>query len=151
MQNKEYWRKQIPHPYSPNYQDLEIYLKYKVSGKTLLLGCTHDLIEHSDFQMDFDPWYESDTVITMDWRDNKTHFANMMGDGVLNLKKELTDDVLKMAQKHSKRLIVRSFNYKLPIMKIADYFPNKNEFSLRPTHAIEFAEYSFYIWNFSND
>jgi len=151
MKNREYWRTQLPHPYSPNDQDVQTYLNNKVEGKTLLLGCTHSLLPHSDFQMDFDPWYDGTTVITGDWRDNRTHYENMMGDGVFNLNKELTFSVLEMAQVFSKRLIVRSFNYKLPLMKIADYFPNKNEFPLRPTEHIQFSEYSFYIWDFQND
>lgn len=146
--NREYWSKQLPPPYSPSTEDVKIYSENKLAGKTLLLGCTHSLLNLSDVQMDHDPWYASPTVITQDWRTNQEIYTNILGDGVLNFTEELTMAVLIMAQKKSQRLIVRSFNFKLPNMRIANYFPDEHTLSIKPSRSIKMTDYSFFIWDF---
>jgi len=149
--DKEYWRTQLTPPYSPNQHDVEIYYQNKIAGTTLLLGCTHLLLKLSDKQMDHDPWFASPTVIKLDWRLNTENYTNIIGDGVLNFTEELANGVLKMAQNRCQRLIVRSFNFKLPTMKIANYFADENTLSIKPSKTIKFAEYSFFIWDFQNE
>jgi len=56
--------------------------------------------------------------------------------------------MLEMASKNCKVFINRSFTRKLPIMKIADYFPQSIDFKIIPTKTIVKEDYSFYIWNF---
>jgi hypothetical protein len=146
--NKNYWAVCLSPPLSPSEEDVEIYKSYLIEGDVLLLGCTHKLIELSTNQMDIDPWYQSKTIITRNWIDNDVKYSNIIGDGVLNFTKELCDNVLKMCSKYSDTLIVRSFNYKLEPMKIADHFPNENDFIIKPNKSIKFDEYSFYIWRF---
>jgi hypothetical protein len=117
-------------------------------GSTLLLGCTHKLIPISDFQMDIDPWYQAPTMIIKDWRNNKTYYDNIIGDGVFNFTKELTDSILLMCEKNCRNLVIRSFKHKLPIMKIADYFPKENDFHIRPDLIDEYEDYNFFCWSF---
>ena len=73
----------------------------------------------------------------------------MVGDGVLNLNKDLTISVLKMASKYSNRLIVRYFNSKLPEMKIADQFENPANLFIPPNIIKDFGIYSFLVWKFN--
>ena len=146
--DKNYWRNELVPPYSPSEDDVAYYRQQVSSGTTLLLGCTHKLLALSTAQMDHDPWYEGSTVIVCDWRDNRQFYDNMIGDGVLNFTKELTDAVVQMASEHTKSLIVRSFNFKLPNMMIADYFPSEEDFAIRPISSFKKDSYSFYAWRF---
>ena len=110
--NKSYWSKELPSPYSPSISDVEIYKINIGKGSTLLLGCTHKLISISDFQMDIDPWYEAPTMIIKDWRDNETYYDNIIGDGVFNFTKELTDSVLTMCKKYCRNFnTFRNYKY----------------------------------------
>ena len=146
--NKNYWSVPLPYPLSPSEGDTEIYKNHLAQGDTLLLGCTHKLIELSDFQMDIDPWYKSPTVMVGDWINNNNKYTNIIGDGVLNFTKELCDNVLNMCSKYSDVFIARNFNYRLKLMKIANHFPNENDFIIKPNKSIKFDEYSFHIWRF---
>jgi len=147
--NKNYWSVCLPYPLSPSEEDVEIYKSYLIEGDdALLLGCTHKLIKLSTNQMDIDPWYQSKTTITRNWVNNDVKYRNIIGDGVLNFTKELCDNVLIMCSKYSDIFITRCFNYKLEPMKIADHFPNENDFIIKPDKSIKFKEYSFYIWKF---
>jgi len=145
---KSYWSKELLYPLSPSNEDVEIYKESMTSGSTLLLGCTHKLIPISDFQMDIDPWYEAPTVIVKDWRNNETYYDNIIGNGVFNFTKELTDSILLMCEKNCRNLVIRSFKHKLPIMKIADYFPKENNFHIRPDLIDEYEDYNFFCWSF---
>lgn len=146
--NKNYWIKELAPPYSPNEEDIKIYNDNLLKGSVLLLGCTHKLITLSDCQMDIDPWYEGSNVIVQEWTTNRKSYTNIIGDGVLNFTKEATDNLLLMCANHSKIFVARSFNEKLPEMKIANFFPTENDFNIKPKQTIKFDKYSFYIWNF---
>lgn len=147
--DKTYWRTELVPPYSPTEEDVDFYRRHLLPGTTLLLGCTHRLISLSTAQMDHDPWYEGSTVLVKDWRDNCETFDNMIGDGVLNFTKILTDSVLEMCSKHSKVFVARCFNRKLPNMRIADYFPEPGQFHIRPTESFHRGDdYSFHVWRF---
>lgn len=146
--NNQYWKNELTPPYSPCENDELYYKNNLIQGTTLLLGCTHKLIKYSSYQMDIDPWYKANTVIVKDWIHNSDFYDNIIGDGVFNFTKTLTDKVLKMASKFSKNLIIRCFNQKLEKMIIADYFPNIENFIIKPTNYDNFGLYSFYIWKF---
>jgi len=146
--NKLYWSKELPHPYSPSKKNVQLYKDNIGKGSTLLLGCTHKLIPISDFQMDIDPWYEAPTMIIKDWRDNKTYYDNIIGDGVLNFNKDLSDSILTMCKENCRNLVIRSFKHKLPIMKIANFFPKENELNIRPDVTFEYKDYNFFCWGF---
>lgn len=147
--NQNYWKKTLPHPLNPNKEDVKIYQEYMLdTGPTLLLGCTKKLVPISDKQMDLDPWLKGPTVIKGDWIDNHEHFTNLIGDGVLNLNKELTKNVLKMAQKYSKNLVVRSFKRKQKGMRVAEYFPEPKDFKITPYITRHLDEYYFFVWRF---
>ena len=146
--NKLYWSKELLHPLFPSISDVEIYKLNTGKGSTLLLGCTHKLIPISDFQMDLDPWYEAPTMIIKDWRDNETYYDNIIGDGILNFNKELTDSILTMCKKYCRNFVVRSFKRKLENMKIADYFPKENDFYIMPNLIDEYDDYNFFCWSF---
>lgn len=147
---KEYWGSDIPYPLSPSDEDVKEFMLSKVHGTTLLLGCTKKLIPISDYQMDIDPWYDGPNVIKQDWLTNKTFYSNIIGDGLFAFSKELTDGIIMMASKYSKRLIMRVFNKKLPTMKtgLAVYFPKKEDFIIEPDYSINRGDYSFHIWDF---
>lgn len=146
--DKEYWSKELIYPYCPSDENIEIYKKFLSSGETLLLGCTHKLIPITNYQMDIDPWYNASSVIVQDWTTNTKFFDNIVGDGVLNFTKELTNNVLKMCSKYSKCFVARTFNKKLPKMRIADYFPSYYDFEIKPNDVVIFENYNFFIWNF---
>jgi hypothetical protein len=117
-------------------------------GTTLLLGCTRKLIPLSNRQLDIDPWYDGETVIVGDWVDNKHFYTNILLDGGFNFNKKLTDSILEMCSKNCEVLIVRSFSRKLPIMRIADNFPTKEDFDIIPSETITCEDYNFFIWEF---
>jgi len=146
--NKEYWSSDLPLPLSPSDSDVDIYKNNMIEGSTLMLGCTKKLIPISSIQMDIDPWYESETVIEQDWLTNEIYYDNIIGDGVLVFNKDLSDNIVEMASKNCKVFISRSFTRKLPIMRIASYFPQPEDFKIPPTKIISFEDYSFYIWHF---
>lgn len=60
--DKNYWRQELPPPYSPSIEDVKIFKSF-ISGTVLLLGCTHKLLELTDAIMDIDPWYDDKRVI----------------------------------------------------------------------------------------
>jgi hypothetical protein len=98
--------------------------------------------------MDLDPFDFVPKPIIQDWVTNINPYTNIIGDGVFNFNKETCDGVLEMASKHSKKLIVRSFNRKLDIMRVADYFPTYEDFTIKPTEIRVLNYYTFYIWEF---
>ena len=149
--NKEYWSTEFPSPYGPSEDDVRIFSEKRITGKTLLLGCTKKLIPITDLQMDIDPWYDGPNVLLKNWLDNTDYYENIIGDGVFNLTKELADGLLQMASKYCKVLIIRSFNYKFEKLRIAKNFPTQIDFLIAPTESIIFKDYSFYIWIFQNN
>jgi len=149
--NKEYWSTEFPSPYGPSEEDVLFFNETKVPGRTLLLGCTKNLIPITDIQMDIDPWYDGPNVITKDWLDNTDFYENIFGDGVLNFTKELEQNILEMASKHCKVFICRCFNYKLEKLRIATNFPDKDNFSITPTESKIFDDYSIHIWRFQTN
>lgn len=148
MVDKNYWASDLPHPLSPSDKDYRIFLSYRGYGTVLLLGCTRRLIGVATKVMDIDPWHEADYVIKQDWRTNTEKYDTIMIDGGLCFTKELCDDVLEMASKHCKTFVARSFNHRLDIMKIANYFPKREDFTIEPTETRIFKDYSFFIWEF---
>lgn len=149
MVDKSYWSSELIHPLSPSVVDVNYYKNYMIGGSSLLLGCTKSLIPLTNRQLDSDPWYESDTVIVGDWRDNKHFYSNILLDGGLCFTKELCDEILEMASKNCHRFISRSFDKKLDVMKVADYFPNENDFKYKPRFVARMQnDYTFYVWEF---
>lgn len=146
--NKEYWASELPLPLSPSDKDIKIYQKYMTKGTSLLLGCTKKLIPITDFQMDIDPWYESETVIKQDWLTNETYYDNIIGDGVLNFTHELAEKIIDMASKNCKVFIVRSFAHRLNTMRVADNFPLWKDFTIKPSEVKITNGYYFYVWQF---
>lgn len=148
MVDKNYWASDLPFPLSPSDKDVEVYKNYLKRGTTLMLGCTKKLLPLSHRQLDIDPWYDGDTVIKGDWIENKHYYTNIILDGGLCFTKELCDNIIKMASNNCERFIVRSFTRKLDTMRIANYFPTKEDFEIRPIMVIEESDYNFYIWEF---
>lgn len=146
--DKNYWAEFLPHPLAPNDSDVSLFKTFMIDGTTLLLGCTRKLIQLSDRQLDIDPWLDIDSVIIGDWVDNKHFYTNILIDGGLCFNKELCDKIVKMASKNCKNFIARTFIEKLDIMKVADYFPLKDDFEIKPSMEITCGSYNFYIWRF---
>ena len=148
MVDKNYWSSDLPLPLSPTDEDVNEFKSHMLNGTTLLLGCTKKLIPLSDRQLDIDPWYEESTVINGKWEDNVHFYTNIIIDGGLCFHKELCDSIVDMASKNCKMFIARSFTKQLPTMKIANYFPTKEDFKIPPTETITCEDYNFFIWEF---
>ena len=148
--NKEYWSSLI-YPLCPSIENVLTFSKHLVIGNTLLLGCTRELIPLSDEQMDLDPLDYAPNPIICNWLDNKTYYNNIIGDGVLNLTKDLCDGIIEMCSKHCQTFISRSFNYRLPTMRIAVHFPTRDDFLIIPEVIETHNEYTFFKWNFNNN
>lgn len=148
MVDKSYWSSDLPYPLSPSENDYKIFYSYRGFGNVLLLGCTRRLIGLATDIMDIDPWYDGDNVIVQDWTTNTKFYETIMLDGGLCFTKKLCDDILEMASKHCKRFVVRSFNHKLDTMRIANYFPKREDFNITPTETRIFKDHSFFIWDF---
>ena len=116
----------------------------------MLLGSTKDLLGLCDAALDVSPVYNDKKIIAGNWADNNIFYQNIIGDGVLNLNELLCDQIMAMAKKNCCRLVVRVFNYKLPIMKVAAYFPTPNNFETKPEVFYCTEEYSFFKWNFES-
>lgn len=148
MLSKEYWSQDLPRPLGPNDDDVDIFKDNMIEGKTLLLGCTRKLLDLSDVQIDLDPWWIGPNTITGNWLDNQDFYENILCDGGLCFTKELTDEIIKMVSKHCRVFITRTFTKRLPVMRIAEYFPQPTDFEITPTKTIIREDYSFYIWQF---
>jgi hypothetical protein len=135
-------------PLSPSIEDVEIYKKNLLNGSTLLLGSTKELLGICDQALDIDPVYPNEKIIIGDWLDNKDFYTNIIGDGILNFSDSLCHELLDMAEKNCNNFIVRAFNYKMPIMKIAQYFPTEESFKSAPQVMYQNKEYSFFKWTF---
>lgn len=145
--DSSYWRQVHPHPLAPNTRDVEHY-RSAISGraKVLLLGNTPALIPLSTVALDLEPFDTSGVAIKGDWVKNTQFFDAIIGDGVLNFTPELAHGVVSMAREKSSVFIARVFRKKLPIMKVAAYFPSPEDCEVPPTTVIDFGDYSFYIW-----
>jgi len=149
--DKAYWGQAHPHPLAPNDDDVAIYRELiGNAGSVLLLGNTKALMPLCTAAMDSDPFLDDPRVIAQDWTTNTVDYDVIFGDGVLNFTRALTENLLTMASSHSSRFIARAFARRLPIMRVADFFPTATDFSLPPAQVIEGDEYRFYVWNFDS-
>lgn len=146
---KNYWASLTP-PLAPSNLDVEIYKRNMIEGSTLLLGSTKQLLEICYVALDISPVYQDKKIIVGDWVSNSIFFENIIGDGVLNFNQILCEQLLEMSEKKCSQFLVRAFNYRMPTMKIADYFPSAESFKIRPEVIFFNAEYSFYKWSFKS-
>ena len=146
---KDYWASLTP-PLAPSSHDVEIYKTNLIEGSTLLLGSTKQLLDLCDIALDVSPVYQDKKIIVGDWVNNEMFFENIIGDGVLNFNQNLCNQLLEMAEKNCNQFLVRVFNYKMPIMRVADYFPSTKIFHIRPKVIFSNTEYSFYKWDFKS-
>lgn len=98
--------------------------------------------------LDLDPFDDSPRSKRGDWLANLETSDAIIGDGVMNFTKPVADGVLKMAAKTTQRLVARSFTRRLPIMRVADYFPAASDFAIPPTRVHGFDDYQFFVWDF---
>lgn len=141
-----YWTTLVP-PYCPNEEDIEEFRKH-VFGTVLLLGSTKQLLGLATTALDIEPAYADTKIQQGDWLENTHYYDTIIGDGVICLTKQLCEGIIEMAQAHCKRLFVRAFDHKLPNHRIAVYFPQIDDFPIRPTTYIPKGEYNFYGWDF---
>ena len=145
----DYWRAEHPHPLAPNRDDVETYRSLiGNAGSVLLLGNTPALMPLCTAAMDTEPFLDDPRVIAQDWTTNSVTYDVIIGDGVLNFTDTLAEQVLEMVSRTSGRFIARSFNERLPIMRVADNFPSGADFALPPAQTIDRGQYSFFIWDF---
>lgn len=147
--DKDYWAGSHPRPLTPGDEDVLTYEDLLGSAKTrLLLGNTRLLMPICTAALDLEPFLSDPKVRQGDWATNEENFDAIFGDGVMNFTKELADSLLKMASAHCKTFVVRAFNFHMPIMRVAAYFPSENDFAVKPTKVIKYTEYSFFKWEF---
>jgi hypothetical protein len=143
---------------SPDATDVAIYSELlnpsdlAEEASVLLLGNTPALFDLCTSALDIDPFIDDPRVTLGDWRDNTTTFDAMVGDGVFNMDESLAHDIVDMASRYSRRLVVRSFTRKLPPMRIASFFPAPGDFRIVPEVVRPFDEgYAFYRWDFRTE
>ncbi len=148
--DRNYWAGEHPRPMTPNEADVVSFVEEIGDAESiLLLGNTRALFPLCTAAMDIDPFIDDPRVIRQDWRTNAVHYDAMIGDGILNFDEALTREVLEMAQKYCDTLVVRTFTRLLPPMRVATFFPQVDDFHIRPTRERAFGEdYSFYTWIF---
>ena len=153
--DRDYWAGEHPRPMSPDAADVSIYAELLArpelgeESSVLLLGNTPSLFDLCTAAMDIDPFIDDPRVTLGDWRDNTTTFDAILGDGVFNMDEQLAHDIVEMASRYSRRLVVRSFTRKLPPMRIASFFPAPSDFRIAPHVVRPFDEgYAFYRWDF---
>ncbi len=145
--DKEYWTTLYP-PVSPSEANVELFRHLIVGDTVLLLGSTKQLLDIATTAYDLCPKYDSHKIINRDWRTLSSHFDTIIGDGVFNFSKDLTDEVLSLASKYSQRLVVRSFIKHPTKPKYATNWPQPDAFAITPK-IIESSEfYNFYVWDF---
>jgi hypothetical protein len=145
---KIHWANLKP-PLAPSDEDRLLFKNHLSEGTTLLLGSTKLLLDLCDQALDIDPIYLDQKIIKGNWIKNDRFFNNMIGDGVLNFNPILTEKILDMASKNSHQFLVRAFNFKLDSMRVADYFPQQNDFKIKPEVIFRNNIYSFYKWTFN--
>ena len=145
---ENYWSNLTP-PLAPSQDDVAFYKQQLLEGSTLLLGVTPQLFDLADVALDIDPFVVTEKVVIGNWLDNTADFTNVIGDGCFNLlTMEQCDSLVQMASNHSKRLVIRSFNYRLKEMRIAEHFPTAKDFAIKPTEVVPFEKHTFYVWEF---
>ena len=145
VDDKAYWKKPVG---APSDKEVETYASLLRPGRVLLLGCTEKLLPMCNTALDLQPVFDIPKIVQMNWLDNKEFYTNIIGDGVLNLDKDLCHSLILMASTHCEQLIIRSFSHKLEGMKYACYFPGVEDFSIRPSRAVSFGEFVFFVWMF---
>jgi hypothetical protein len=96
--------------------------------------------------LDLEPFDTSGVSVKGDWTLNTDFYDAIIGDGALNFTEELANSVLSMALENSSTFVARVFRKKLPIMRVAAYFPFPEELIVPPNSVINAPDYSFYIW-----
>jgi hypothetical protein len=74
----------------------------------------------------------------------------IIGDGVLNFTADLAQQLLDMASTSCSTFVARSFSQRLDTMRIADNFPNVDDFTISPSVVIERDLYRFFVWHFAD-
>lgn len=145
--DKEYWTT-LPPLVSPSNANAELFRQLIVGETVLLLGSTKQLLDMATTAYDLCPKYDNPKIINRDWRTINSHFDTILGDGVFNFEKDLTDEVLTLASKYSQRLVVRTFVKHPTKPKYATTWPQASEFAITPK-VVESSEfYNFYVWDF---
>ena len=147
MNLKAHWADLKP-PLAPSDENRLVFKNHLKKGSTLLLGSTKLLLDLCDQALDIDPLYPDQKIIIGNWVENNQFFNNIIGDGVLNFNPDLTEKVLDMASKNCHQFLVRAFNFKLDIMRVAAHFPQPNDFKIKPEVIFKNKIYSFYKWTF---
>lgn len=143
-----YWGTLVP-PLAPSDEDVSVFLSQIVGKKTVLLGCTKQLMPISSVAIDSDPYYEDPKIIISNWQDYIPECDTVIGDGVFNIvDQSVADDIVQLASQSSKRLVVRSFIRKEPIMRLAFSFPEVKSFTLQPKLLTSDGFANFFVWDF---
>lgn len=142
-EDRNHWNN-LPYPLRPCPEEVEVFRRHLLPGKTLLLGSTYELLGLCDAAIDLSPRYDDPKISKGDWHHFEGHYANIIGDGSLNWG---ADDLLRYLETKCERLIVRVFSEKLPGMKYATHFYRELPM------ATEVAQISkscpIFIWTFS--
>ena len=129
----------------PCTEEVEVYKSNLLNGKTLLLGCTTQLIDLCDEALDIKPRYSHPKIKQGDWYNISGFYDNIITDGALNL---TGPSLIDAVRPHCRQFVSRVFSRKFSYMKYATYF--YSEFP----NAIKVAEVNescpIFIWKFTN-
>jgi hypothetical protein len=135
----------LPYPLKPCDAEVDVYRKHLITGNTLMLGSTKQLIDICDVAVDLAPRYDHHKIIKGDWYKLFGFYENIIADGSINLTGPSLIDAVKP---HCKQFISRVFSKKFPTMKYAELF--YSEFP----NATKIAEINescpIFIWKFTN-
>ena len=149
-EDRDYWSN-LSWPAAPNQEDYEMYESLIEHPRVLLLGSTKLLLPLCTEAWDQNPLYDDPKIITRDWLTLDTHFDTIISDGgAFNFTEELGLQVFDLCRNNCRRLIARVFYQPSWQPKYARWFPNPEDFPVKPTLEIKdhMPIYRFYVWDF---
>lgn len=141
----EFWRNP---PGAPTESDRELFRNLIEGDRVLLLGSTKMLLELATDAYDLCPKWDDPKIQDRDWLSIDSKYDTIIGCGIFNFTKELTDQLFPLLKQNCSKLVIRTFykpNWKTTYAK---HFPEPNEFPIEPTVFHDDGVHRYFVWDF---